>query len=149
MYWLGKYKRGWAQIARATACHDIPETNRTINKEATVRLANRRLPVDFKALIRRRSQLALMNANDDSLSVRTASVSGSDAEGRPYGVHQFAKPAFFIWPRLNCGHYFLEVSRANGGSVDKISSLWQTGHGKCGAATVLTDASASSRASAS
>jgi hypothetical protein len=84
--------------------------------------ANRRLPVDFKALIRRRSELTLMNANNDSLSVRSASVSGSDAEGRPYEVRQSAKPVFFIWPRLNCGHYFLEVSSGNGGSVDKISS---------------------------
>jgi hypothetical protein len=56
--------------------------------------ANRRLPVDFKALIRRRSRLAVMHANNDSLSVRSASVSGSDTEGRPYGVRQLAKTGF-------------------------------------------------------
>src|SRR5262249_49952276 len=30
------------------------------------------------------SRLAVMHANDDSLGVRSASVSGSDAEGRPF-----------------------------------------------------------------
>jgi hypothetical protein len=42
--------------------------------------------------------LAVMHANNDSLGVRSASVSGSDAEGRPFGVRQFARPAFFIGP---------------------------------------------------
>ena len=64
---------------------------------------NRRPPVSFKALIRRGSRLAVMHANNDSLGVRSASVSGSDAEGRPLEVRQSARPAFFIWSHCNCG----------------------------------------------
>jgi hypothetical protein len=94
---------------------------RNYQKKRRFAAANRRLPVDFKALIGRRSKLAIMNANNDSLSVRSVSVSGSGAEGRPYEVHQSAKPAFFIRPHLNCGHYSFGVSRGNGGSVDKIT----------------------------
>src|SRR5215470_2099388 len=37
-----------------------------------------------------------MHANNDSLGVRSASVSGSDAEGRPFEVRQSARPTFFI-----------------------------------------------------
>src|SRR5262249_29957494 len=37
-----------------------------------------------------------MHANNDSLGVRSASVSGSDAEGRPLEVRQSARPTFFI-----------------------------------------------------
>ena len=72
-------------------------------QEATARCANRRLPVSFKALIRRGSRLAVMHANDDSLGVRSASVSGSDAEGRPLEVRPSARLTFFIWSRYDCG----------------------------------------------
>jgi hypothetical protein len=37
-----------------------------------------------------------MHANNDPLGVRSASVSGSDAEGRPFEVRQSARPTFFI-----------------------------------------------------
>jgi hypothetical protein len=82
-------------------------------QEATARCANRRLPVSFKALIRRGSRLAVMHANDDSLGVRSASVSGSDAEGRPFEVRQSARPTFFIWPHYNPVLKFSEVSRGD------------------------------------
>src|SRR6266550_8140287 len=42
-----------------------------------------------------------MHANNDSLGVRSTSVSGSDAEGRPFELRQSARPAFFIWPHYN------------------------------------------------
>jgi hypothetical protein len=54
-----------------------------------------------------------MHANDDSLGVRSASVSGSDAEGRPFEVRQSARPTFFIWPRYNPVLKFSEVSRGD------------------------------------
>jgi hypothetical protein len=63
-------------------------------QEATARSANRRLPVSFKALIRRASRLAVMHANNDSLGVRSASVSGSDAEGRPSEVIRVRQTGF-------------------------------------------------------
>ena len=78
-------------------------------QEATARCANRRLPVSFKALIRRGSRLAVMHANDDSLGVRSASVSGSDAEGRPLEVRPSARPTFFIWSRYDCGLFLGSV----------------------------------------
>jgi hypothetical protein len=59
-----------------------------------------------------------MHANNDSLGVRSASVSGSDAEGRPFEVCQSARPTFFIWPHHNPVLKFSEVSRGDG------SSLW-------------------------
>jgi hypothetical protein len=99
-------------------------------QEATARCANRRLPVSFKALIRRGSRLAVMHANDDSLGVRSASVSGSDAEGRPLEVRQSARPTFFIWSRCDCGHSFSKVSSDTSGSADKSLLVWQSSHSK-------------------
>jgi len=46
-----------------------------------------------------------MHANNDPLGVRSASVSGADAEGRPFEVRQSARPTFFIWPHPDFGHY--------------------------------------------
>src|SRR5215831_3160732 len=64
-----------------------------------------------------------MTANDNPLGVRSVSVSGSDAEGRPFEVRQSAKPAFFIWSLCNCGHYFSEVSSSTKEfHVDKITA---------------------------
>jgi len=54
-----------------------------------------------------------MHANDDSLGVRSASVSGSDAEGRPFEIRQSARPTFFIWPHYNPVLKFSEVSRGD------------------------------------
>src|SRR6516165_12341708 len=86
--------------------------------------ANRRPPVSFKALIRRGSRLAVMRANNDSLGVRSASVSGSDAEGRPLEVRQSARPTFFIWSLCDSGHSFSEVSRGTKEfHVDKITRV--------------------------
>src|SRR5215813_2102786 len=77
-------------------------------QEATAREANRRLPVNSRPRLDR-SRLAVMHANNDPLGVRSAypfpgllipfpglllrfqvclSVSGADAEGRPFGVCQ-------------------------------------------------------------
>src|SRR5262249_31707626 len=64
-------------------------------------------PCPFKALIRRGSRLAVMHANNDPLGVRSASVSGSDAEGRPFEVRQSARPTF----RALIVNSFSEVSR--------------------------------------
>src|SRR5215469_5663573 len=58
-----------------------------------------------------------MHANDDSLGVRSASVSGSDAEGRPFEVRQSARPTFFIWSHYDCGHHFWRLSRGMAGSL--------------------------------
>jgi hypothetical protein len=58
-----------------------------------------------------------MHANDDSLGVRSASVSGSDAEGRPFEVRQSARPTFFIWPLYNPVLKFSEVSRGVAGGL--------------------------------
>src|SRR5215469_11648533 len=62
-----------------------------------------------------------MHANNDPLGVRSASVSGSDAEGRPFEVRQSARPTFFIWPRFDCGHYLSVESMGDSGPLHKIS----------------------------
>ena len=91
-------------------------------QEATARCANRRLPVSFKALIRRGSRLAVMHANDDSLGVRSASVSGSDAEGLPDRLSSSGR-AMIV-------DYFSEVSSRASGSMRKSHFVWQSRHSK-------------------
>ena len=62
---------------------------RNIQKKRRFAAANRRLPVNFKALIRRRSRLAVMHANNDPLGVRFClPFCGADPEGRPLEVRQ-------------------------------------------------------------
>src|SRR6516225_4896695 len=62
-----------------------------------------------------------MHANNDSLSVRSASVSGSDAEGRPFEVRQSARPTFFIWPHLIVGTTLRSCREVIAVPVDKIA----------------------------
>jgi hypothetical protein len=88
-------------------------------QEATA--VNRRLPVSFKALIRRGSRLAVMHANNDSLGVRSASVSGSDAEGRPLEVRQ---TDFLHLDALQLWHSLRPCPAAVTASVDKIDSRY-------------------------
>src|SRR6516165_11002109 len=45
-------------------------------------------------------------------------------------VRQSARPAFFIRPRNDSGHCFLEVSRGTSRSVDKSPAMWQSSHRK-------------------
>jgi hypothetical protein len=64
-----------------------------------------------------------MHTNNDPLGVRSASVAGSDAEGRPLEVRQSARPTFFIWSHCDSGHSFSEVSRGTKEfHVDKITA---------------------------
>src|SRR5215469_11655692 len=60
-----------------------------------------------------------MTANDDPLGVRSASVSGSDAEGRPFEVRWSARPTFFIWPHLIVGTISRNCREVYPVSVDK------------------------------
>src|SRR5262249_3373145 len=62
-----------------------------------------------------------MHANDDSLGVRSASVSGSDAEGRPFEVRWSARPTFFIWPHLIVGTISRNCREVYPVSVDKMA----------------------------
>src|SRR5262249_62084327 len=50
------------------------------------------------------TMLTVMPPNDNPPGVRSASVSGSHAEGRPFEVRQSARPTFFIWSHCNYGH---------------------------------------------
>src|SRR6516165_8216223 len=65
--------------------------------------------------------VALMNANNDPLGVRSASVSGSDAEGRPFEVRWSARPTFFIWPHLIVGTISSDCREEYPISVDKMA----------------------------
>jgi hypothetical protein len=45
---------------------------------------------------------------------------------------QSARPASFIRPRSDSGHYFSEVSRGSSGSVNKSPVVWQCSHRRHG-----------------
>ena len=104
--WRNDVEGALTQIASAwsattgRAAHRCPTLNRQTNHPKATEFCGflnrpqngkkRRLaakpspPCRFKALIRRGSRLAVMHANNDPLGVRSASVSGPDAEGRPF-----------------------------------------------------------------
>ncbi len=64
--------------------------------------------------------LAVMTANDDPPGVRSASVSGTDAVGRPFGFRQYAKLAFAIQPHSKCRPYYSGLSRGDSGVSGRI-----------------------------
>jgi hypothetical protein len=66
--------------------------------------------------------LAVMHANNDSLGVRSASVSGSDAEGKPREDRPSSSGRVAILA------YFSEVSSGATSSVKKLSPVWRSSH---------------------
>src|SRR5438045_3721845 len=71
-----------------------------------------------------------MNANNDPLGVRSAYRSAGQIGGKAFWSLPVAKPAFFLWPHRNCGHYFSAVSRADSRPKWIKSLALQTGHSK-------------------
>src|SRR6516225_1429981 len=73
------------------------------------------------------SQLAVMNANNDPLGVRSACpFPVADAEGRPFGFRQFAPTGFRLSVAVGVSTLTFRESRGDGGSVQKSLLPWQT-----------------------